>query len=251
MGDTIIIKLNPSSNSLKALNFDNFKELDMDRRHNNGYDFGEYGNKLSIIGFANLDVIESTSDSVELIVYQSAKGNTKKEANENAKAIHYSYRQVGNELIFDEIFSVEAGSKFRAQELDIKLKLPKGKVIYFDKSVKHLLDDVDNTTNTWDGDMISRRWQMTDKGLKCIDCDNLNNIGDYNDHDEYGDEIKTKNITINDDGIKVNGKDAEIKIDDDGIRIKTADKDWEIKNSDEEKKENKQEHKEYKKEHKK
>lgn len=242
MGDTIIVKLNPALANLKTFNFDNADELDVDRRHNNGYHFGEIGKNLSIIGFADLDVIESSSDSVELVVNQSAKGGSKKEANANAKAIHYSYQRVGNELIFDELFSVESGSRFRFQELDIKLKLPKGKVIYFDKSVKQLLNDVDNTTNTWDGDMISRRWKMTDKGLQCIDCKDLDNIGDSNKDDDDNEEIKTKNITINDDGIKVNGKDAEIKIDEDGIRIKTQDKDLQINNTEKEKEEFRKEH---------
>jgi len=54
-------------------------------------------------------------------------------------------------LIIDEIFSANAESKFRSQDVDIKLKLPKGKVIYFDKSVKHLLNGIDNTSNTGTG----------------------------------------------------------------------------------------------------
>jgi phage shock protein PspC (stress-responsive transcriptional regulator) len=243
MGDTIVIKLNPAATILKALKFDNEGDLDVNiGHHNNVYYFGEDGNKRSIIGFAGLDVVENTSDSVELVIYQSAKGGDKKEANENARAITYSYRQEGNTLYFDEIFSVAAGSKFRAPDIDIKLKLPKGKVVLFDQSVKHLLDDVDNTTNTWGGEMVGRRWTMTDKGLKCIDCENLNPHKHDNWDDSDKDEIRTKNITINDDGIKVNGKDAEIKIDDDGIRIKTADKEYEIKDDS-----HKREDKEHKK----
>ena len=217
--------------------FDNADDVENYFTHNHsGYCFGDPGNAgsgLAIIGYADLNVAESTSDSVELVINREARGGTKREANENAKAINYSYRRVGNELIFDEVFTVEQGSKFRAQEIKMKLKLPIGKVVYFDKSVKHLLDDVDNTTNTWDGDMVDRRWKMTEKGLKCIDCENLDNIGADNDD---SDDIKGKDITINGDGIKVNGKDAEIKIDEDGIRIKTPKSDVEVKNSEEKKK---------------
>jgi phage shock protein PspC (stress-responsive transcriptional regulator) len=227
LGDTIVVKLNPVYNTLKQLNVE--KDGDLDTELNNqhgGYHFAETSNGLSIIGFAGLDVIESSNDSVEMVIYQSAKGKTKKEANANAKAISYTYQQSGNQLIFDEVFSVAAGTKFRVQEVDLKLKLPKGKVIYFDKSVKHLLDDVENTTNTWDGDMVARRWKMTEKGLECIDCNNLDNL--KNDEDET--DEKKKNITINNEGIKVNGDEAEIKIDGNGVRIKTKDKDEEEKN---------------------
>lgn len=226
-GDTLVVKLNPSFNTLKQLNVEKDGDLDNDlNKQHGGYHFAETTDGLSIIGFAGLDVIESSNDSIELVVYQSAKGNTKKEANANAKAINYHYSQSGNQLIFDEVFSVAAGTKFRLQEVDLKLKLPKGKVIYLDKSVKHLLDDVENTTNTWDGDMVGRRWKMTEKGLECIDCDNLDNIKNENDEENE----KTKNITINDKGIKVNGEEAEIKIDQNGIRIKSHEKDETEKN---------------------
>ncbi len=227
-GDTIVVKLNPYLNTLKSLNIDNKDDLENYLSNNNsGYYFGEENRKLSVIGYPSITVSESSGDSVELIINRVSKGVSKREANENAKAINYTYHQNGNELIFDAIFSVNAGSKFRAQELNIKIALPKGKVIYFDKSTKYVLDDVENTTHTWDGDMINRRWKMTDKGLDCIDCENL-----YDDDDEEflrhhhlnDNEYKSKNITINDHGIKVKGKEAEIKIDKDGIRIKTPKK---------------------------
>ncbi len=174
LGDTIVIKLNPALATLKTLNYDNNDDLDTYfGKNHSGYQFGEVKGKLSIIGFAGLDIVESKTDSVELVINYTSRGPTKRDANENAKTIKYSYKQINNQLIFDEIFSVMEGSKFSAQEVDIKLSLPKGKVIYFDKSVRNLLDDVENTTNTWDGHMVGRRWQMTENGLKCIDCEGL------------------------------------------------------------------------------
>ena len=237
LGDTIVVKLNPAIYTLKPFAFDNVDDLDIHfGKHNSGYRFGELDKKLSIIGSANIDVIESNSDSIELVINYTARGNTKREANECAKAIKYNYSQNNNEIIFDEVFTVLAGTKFRAQEVDIKIKLPKGKVIYFDKSIKYSLDDVENTTNTWDGNMVGRRWKMTSKSLECIDCEGLEeNNDDEGDHESVSrtiviedgkvitDESKTlhKNVTINKDGIKINGKDAEIKIDQHGIKIKT------------------------------
>jgi phage shock protein PspC (stress-responsive transcriptional regulator) len=232
LGDTLVIKLNPALAIIKPINFDNEDDLDTYLTSNNGgYCFGEANKKLSVVGYANLNVVENNSDSVELIINKIAKGNSKKEANENAKAVTYNYKQNRNELIFDEIFVSEPGLKFRAQELDIKIKLPIGKVIYFDKSVKHLLNDIDNTTNTWDGDMISRRWKMTEKGLKCLDCDNLDNL---DEDDDEKDDDKSEQIIINGDGIKVNGN--EIEINKNGIKINTPGNKIEVKNNDNDKK---------------
>lgn len=236
MGDTLVIKMNPAALVVKNYNYDNEDDLDTYFGNNHsGFTFGESGKALNVIGYAGLNVVESNTDSVELVIIQSARGGSKKESNASAKAIKYSYRQNGKELIFDEIFTVAQGSQFRAQELDIKLKLPKGKVIYLDKSVRNLLDDVDNTTNTWDGDMVSRRWIMTEKGLKCIDCDDLENVNGTHGHGyDYEDEHGEK-VTINKNGIHVKDKNSEIRIDEDGIRIKTPEKNVEVKNEDKEK----------------
>ena len=232
IGDTLIVKMNLGTANVKSMSFENNDDVDnyLSRNHS-GYFFGENNKNLSVIGYADLNVTENNNDSIELIVTRTSRGGSKKEANENAKAIEYAYHQNGNELIFDEIFQVAEGSKFRAQELDIKIKLPKGKVIYFDKSVKYLLDDIDNTSNTWDGDMILRRWKMTERGLKCIDCDDLDNIKRNRDYDNDDDDI-----TIDENGINVKGNDTEIKIDENGIKIKTPEKNIKIGKDKSEKK---------------
>jgi phage shock protein PspC (stress-responsive transcriptional regulator) len=231
VGDTLVVKMNPAALQLKEMNFDNTDDLETYfTKNHSGFTFGEQNKNLSILGFAGLSVSESTGDSVEVVISQTARGYDKKDANENAKAITYTYKQDKNTLIFDEIFSVMEGSKFRTQEVDVKIKLPLGMVIYFDKSVKYLLDDVDNITNTWDGDMISRRWIMTSRGLKCIDCDNLDN----NDRDEDGEITisKNKKITINGEGVNIDGEDTQIKIDENGIKIRTPEKEIELNNND-------------------
>jgi phage shock protein PspC (stress-responsive transcriptional regulator) len=238
IGDTLTIKLNPALVSLKGTNFDNEDDVESYINNNHsGYYFGESGKNLSIIGYADVNVAENTSsDSVEMIITRSSRGGFKKDANESARSIRYAYKLEGNTLILDEVFQVASGSKFRAQELDIKIRLPKGKVIYLDKSLKYALDDVDNTTNTWDGDMINRRWKMTDKGLECIDCDDLEHVSGWH-HDEWSGNDHQR-ITINGKGIHVNESGTDIKIDEDGIRINTPEKDMVIKkdNDKEEKK---------------
>ena len=232
-GDTLVIKMSAGTKNVMDMKFDNNDDIDnyLSKNHG-GYFFGESNNRLSVIGYADLNISESNSDSIEMTITRTARGNTKKEANENAKAIEYSYHQDKNTLVFDEIFTVMEGSRFRAQEVDIKIKLPKGKVIYFDKSVKYLLDDIDNTSNTWDGKMISRRWKMSEKGLECIDCEGLDRDedDDYNGHKNH--RHKKEKVIINDDGIEVNGSETEIKIDDDGIKIKTPEKNIELKDDD-------------------
>jgi phage shock protein PspC (stress-responsive transcriptional regulator) len=234
-GDTIIVKMTPGLEQVKELSFDNDDDIDtyMNRNHG-GYYFGEHDKKLSVIGYAGLSVVESNSDSVELIISRTSRGSDKRNANENAKAISYGYHQNGRELIFDEIFTVSQGIKFRAPEVDIRLKIPRGKVVYFDNSLKYMLDDIQNTSNTYDRDMVRRRWVMTGKGLQCIDCNDLDNMDEEGDWDHHHNTWKHKrkkaNVTIDDDGVKVNDKDADIHIDRHGVRIETREPDDDTEN---------------------
>ncbi|MBX3164294.1 MAG: PspC domain-containing protein [Bacteroidetes bacterium] len=207
--DTLVVKLNAAENIVPDWNSNSD---DDDEKLYRGYHFEHSEKGYAILGYAALEVVESDNDSTELIIYRSARGSSEKEANENAKDILYAYSQTNNALIFDEVFALPPHSKFKAQHLYAKLKLPKGKVIYFDKSVKYFLDDADNTTNTWEGDMINRRWKMTGNGLQCLDCDNLN------------ERSEDEKVIINSRGIHVHDKNSEVNIDRNGIRVKSKSK---------------------------
>jgi phage shock protein PspC (stress-responsive transcriptional regulator) len=236
VGDSIIVKMRPATQIVQEWGFENTGDLedDLDRHHD--YQFGIKGKELSVIGHADLDVIESTSDSIELTVNYISQGLDKRSANDNARAIKYNYTREGNTIIFDQVFRVAEQGRWRSQEVDIKLKLPEGKVIFFDESVKRLLDDVDNTSNTWDADMVNRRWKMTSRGLTCIDCEGLDD-----EDEEFHHPLpppppggKKNRVIINEDGIKVDDEDARIRINKKGIVIQTPDKEYKRKNEDRE-----------------
>jgi phage shock protein PspC (stress-responsive transcriptional regulator) len=220
MGDTIVVKINSDMSRWKEMNFDNEDDIEHHfTKNNGGFIFGQKGNDISILGYASLNIVYTESDSVELVISRSSKGQTKREANEIARSIQYHYEQTGNTLSFDKYFMTDEKTKFRAQELELVLRVPKGKVVKLDHSVQYFLDDVENTSNTWDGDMAGRRWKMTDRGLDCIDCENLDHKHKKNEDDD---------VTINEDGIQVKSNDAEIKIDENGIKIHTPEKDVNI-----------------------
>ena len=81
--------------------------------------------------------------------------------------------------------------------------------------------DIENVTNTYDGDMINRRWIMTANGLKCLDCDGITDNSDKNNRDE-DDTEKDVNVMVN--GVYVDNKDVQVKLDTNGIHIHTKKK---------------------------
>jgi hypothetical protein len=121
-----------------------------------------------------IDVQRSKTDSFELMVIKSSKGKTKKEAIKRAEAISYSYIVNDSIVIFNPKFDVPETEKWRAQRVKIIIKVPLGKSVYFNQKIRPLIYDVDNITNTFDGDMVNHKWTMRAKGLTCNDCGDVN-----------------------------------------------------------------------------
>jgi hypothetical protein len=177
--DTLLVKLNPDEQYWRDMNFNNEDIIEKFlRKDKNGYLLGERDGRLTIIGSTGLNIMYTEGDSARLVLVRSARGDNKRQANQNAKEIQYYFRQDHNTLYFNRFFMVNEGAKFRLQDLSLQLLLPEGTVVELDPSVQYFLDDVENTSNIWDGAMAGRRWLMTERGLQCIDCDHLDKEGD-------------------------------------------------------------------------
>lgn len=118
-----------------------------------------------VLGEPTLDIEKSNSDNFELILKRKSRGRTHGDAVENAGEIKYSWKQVDSLMIFDEYFTLPVGDKWRNQKLQIILKVPEGKAVFLDKSVDDIIHDIENVSNTWDGDMLGKKWVMKQEGL--------------------------------------------------------------------------------------
>lgn len=127
-------------------------------------------------GIPLLDIDRSFSDSIKLKVHKTAYGSTKKESTDNATEIDYSVEQNGELLSFDSFIRYSRENKIRGQEVQLTLLIPLGKTIYLDESLKEMMYDVDNVTDTWDEDMLGNKWVMLESGLTCLDCPEIEGI---------------------------------------------------------------------------
>ncbi len=201
------------------------KSFKFNYRSDNDYTIGiDENHQTYLIGHAQLNIIKSQSNQIELVVIKEAKGKDKLAANERAKNISYTVSQTDNTIQFDNLFKVNNADKFRFQDLKVILKLPVGKVVYLDNSLKNLIYDIENLTNTYDGDMVNRRWKMTEYGLACVDCEGLVSVKDHNKQNEdkdSEDEDSKEMVNINVNGVNVKANDAKVKIDSTGVHIQT------------------------------
>lgn len=191
------------------------------------------GRKI-IYGVPQLQIIDADTDSIEVNIIKYASGKEKKEAMDRAKNISYSISQIDSLLILNPLFNLPEGEKLRNQEVVVQVKIPRGVVVKLDKSLLGYLSDVDNVSNTWDNDMVNRRWKMTKYGLQCIDCEGLDFDEDMSKYapvpppppvimDEHGIKVNDKdaNVQIDKNGINIKSKDANVKIDKNGINVRT------------------------------
>lgn len=124
-------------------------------------------------GFPTLDIVRGNADSIEIVVFREARGADRKEALHNARNISYDIFQNDSILEFMPYYTIPNDEKWRWQHAHVEIRLPKGKTVYLSKSMRHIIHDLHNESDTYDGDMVGRRWVMGEEELKCLDCAGL------------------------------------------------------------------------------
>ena len=166
-----------------------------------------------------LDIVPSQGNVIELEQTSSSRGKTAREALENARNIKYNLIQQDSMLIFDEGFLLDKDEKFRAQKVQLILKVPIGKTIYLDYGMEDIIFDIDNVTNTYDRKMIGHKWQMLPEGLTCLDCN-------FEEMDKNRAGSGRTKVQITPGSVYVNDEEegVEVNINSRGIHIKERDK---------------------------
>jgi phage shock protein PspC (stress-responsive transcriptional regulator) len=140
------------------------------------------------IFFPDLRIVKSKTDSFSLVISRRARGKGGKEAIGMAEEIRYAFTQQDSTIFLDPYFEIGKSEKWRGQSVKLTLEVPEGKTIFLDNSIKSFLDDIDNVSNTFDRDMVNRRWIMSQRGLKCIDCEGITDQKDKEFHKETNEE---------------------------------------------------------------
>lgn len=162
-------------------------EVSDDAFHNT---FSYNGKQLYIFERVQLQVAKAENDQFALLQINRANGPTRSAALAAAKGIRYKVLQHDSVLEFNSNFDLVGDQVFRNQNVKLRLLVPVGKSIYFKPSVRNLIYDIKNVTNTFDGDMIGRTWLMTTEGLKCTDCNDKEKSIEYDSDEE--DNLKVK-----------------------------------------------------------
>ncbi|MDG1476819.1 MAG: PspC domain-containing protein [Vicingaceae bacterium] len=123
-----------------------------------------------------LRIFESKSDSFEIAVQKDVAGHSRKDVTSKLNQMNYKYSVNGDSILLGNYISTLRKNRVRGQEVNVKMYLPVGKSIYLDKSLRHVIYDIDNVTRTRDRKMLGKKWVMLEDGLTCLDCDEIEGV---------------------------------------------------------------------------
>ena len=142
----------------------------------------------------SLQIKKSKDSTASLIMKHKARGKNNSDARQRAHVFDYPFEQNGGYLILSECFSVPKEALFRGQELKLTLHLPVGNEIFLDPSIENLIFDIENVHNTWDGNMVGHTWRMSQKGLFCLDCEEIEYFNESEIEDTKEIQLKIKDL---------------------------------------------------------
>lgn len=119
-----------------------------------------------LLGSPRLDVEKSNSDDFVILIRRKSRGESSEAAKEHVDDIVYNFTQKDSVVFFDPYYTLGEGKRWLDQEVNITVKVPQGKAIFLDDDMVKIIYDIENVSNTWDGDMVGKYWQMTELGLE-------------------------------------------------------------------------------------
>ena len=126
--------------------------------------------KAQLLGFVTVDIRKTDQADPYMEIICESHGLTRLDARKRAKRFTFFNELQDSIISVGDYFTIPFDEKFRGQNLEVALYLPVGHSVYLDESTIDLLHDIENVTNTWEGNMVAHTWVMTQNGLACMDC---------------------------------------------------------------------------------
>ena len=210
--DTLHVKFKHNDYFAKSINEHNEYKITLDSTGNDVI----YSNNVSF-RIAKTDV-----KLAYIQIEREAKGENLFEAKKRAEKIKYAYKIIGNQLILDNYLLTELKEKFRDQEVEITLFLPKETLFKTDSSLQNYdrSDDEYFNLHYSSDDYI---YKVGSNQVKCLNCPTEENEHNDVDTNEQKDSVITTTVTVNGEVVKVKETVAKkgLSVDKDGVIIKT------------------------------
>lgn len=121
--------------------------------------------KEKLLGHPRFTIEKSSTGEYLLLIKKISRGRSTEDAQKNVEQIEYNFSQKDSTLSFDPYYFLKDNARWRQQDVSMILKVPEGKSIYLNEKMAGIIDDISNTENMWNGDMVGKTWIMTANGL--------------------------------------------------------------------------------------
>ncbi|MGJ8744183.1 PspC domain-containing protein [Polaribacter sp.] len=129
-----------------------------------------YSNNIKV------DVKKSNTEEAYIIIQKESRGKSRNSANKNAEKLEYKFKVTDKTIVLDAFYLSAFKNIWKDEEVQVTLYLPLDATVYFDNSTKNFLYHVDNTTETYDKDMATHYFTITEKGLHSQELKALENV---------------------------------------------------------------------------
>jgi hypothetical protein len=119
-----------------------------------------------MIGLPKLKIEKCDNNDFDFVVNKTSRGLNISNAKQNADEINYNYMIKDSLINIPKAYLLPKG--WRNQRVNVKICIPVGKTVYLDESLKTILSDVRNTTDTYDEEMVNKYWTMKPDGLTLV-----------------------------------------------------------------------------------
>jgi phage shock protein PspC (stress-responsive transcriptional regulator) len=166
-------------------------------------------------------IAQSDSKTAYIQIEKEAKGKSLFEAKQRAEKIKYSYKIIGNQLIFDNYLLTDIQEKFRDQEIEITLFLPLGTLLKMDESMRNY-DQTDDDYFLWNPDNKEEIFKVESDKIKCQNCSSDGENVEIDSNIKENDSVVTTTVTVNGEVVKIKETTTKkgLSVDKDGVIVK-------------------------------
>lgn len=122
--------------------------------------------KKTFYAFPEIDILRSQNGITSVEIEKTGRGLDYLKAEENTQKIFYNCKQTDSLIIFDAYYPLSKENVWIFPEVDVKVRISDGTILYIDEAMVEQLDDIETEEYYSNKELAGKYWIMTDKGLQ-------------------------------------------------------------------------------------
>ncbi len=198
--------IQPTDTLHVRMQYNNYYAKSIHERANNKYTHDENNKEIIYSTKVRVHFLKTEESQPFIQVERSATGKSHKEATSRSEKIRYNFEIQGNRVNLDNYFITAFGNKFRDQEVNVYIYLPKGTYVQPDESVQDF-DWSDNDFFDLHYSSDNYVYKIEENKAICTNCPK-----EENDDDDESERSENMSIRLNNKELKINVTEDKVSI---------------------------------------